>query len=42
MEGHFDSHPEGAPLILFGIPNTEEKRIDYALKSKAFEPDPQA
>ncbi|MDR7029406.1 cytochrome ubiquinol oxidase subunit I [Rhizobium rosettiformans] len=32
MEGHFDSHPEGAPLILFGIPNTEEKRIDYALE----------
>ena len=32
MEGHFDSHPEGAPLILFGIPNTEEKRIDYAIQ----------
>lgn len=32
MEGHFDSHPDGAPLILFGIPNTEEKRIDYALE----------
>ena len=32
MEGHFDSHSEGAPLILFGIPNTEEKRIDYALE----------
>lgn len=29
MEGHFDSHPEGAPLILFGIPNSKEKRIDY-------------
>lgn len=32
MEGHFDSHPDGAPLILFGIPNTEEKRMDYALE----------
>lgn len=32
MEGHFDSHPEGAPLILFGIPNTAEKRVDYAIE----------
>jgi len=32
MEGHYDSHPEGAPLILFGIPNPEEKRIDYAVQ----------
>ncbi|MFT6928344.1 MAG: cytochrome d ubiquinol oxidase subunit I [Psychromonas sp.] len=32
MEGHYDSHPEGAPLILFGIPNPEEKRIDYAIQ----------
>ncbi len=32
MEGHYDSHPEGAPLILFGIPNEEEKRIDYAIE----------
>lgn len=32
MEGHYDSHPEGAPLILFGIPNAEEKRIDYAIQ----------
>lgn len=32
MEGHYDSHPDGAPLILFGIPNSEEKRIDYALQ----------
>ena len=28
MEGHYDSHPHGAPFILFGIPNEEEKRID--------------
>ena len=32
MEGHYDSYPEGAPLILFGIPNAEEKRIDYAIE----------
>jgi cytochrome bd ubiquinol oxidase subunit I len=32
MEGHFDSHPEGAPLILFGIPNEAEKRVDYAVE----------
>lgn len=32
MEGHFDSHPDGAPLILFGIPNAEEKRVDYAIE----------
>jgi len=32
MEGHYDSHPDGAPLILFGIPNAEEKRIDHAIE----------
>lgn len=32
MEGHYDSHPDGAPLILFGIPNSAEKRIDYAVQ----------
>ena len=32
MEGHYDSHPDGAPLILFGIPNPEEKRIDYKIE----------
>lgn len=32
MEGHFDSHPDGAPLILFGIPNAAEKRVDYAIE----------
>jgi cytochrome d ubiquinol oxidase subunit I len=32
MEGHYDSHPEGAPFIIFGIPNDEEKRIDYAVQ----------
>lgn len=32
MEGHYQSHPEGAPLILFGIPNAEQRRIDYVLE----------
>lgn len=32
MEGHYDSHPAGAPLVLFGIPNPQEKRIDYAIE----------
>ena len=32
MEGHYDSYPDGAPLILFGIPNAAEKRIDYAIE----------
>ena len=31
MEGHYESHPEGAPLYLFGIPNEEEQRLDYAV-----------
>jgi cytochrome d ubiquinol oxidase subunit I len=32
MEGHYESHPQGAPLILFGIPNDAEQRIDYAIQ----------
>ncbi|MEK7456333.1 MAG: cytochrome ubiquinol oxidase subunit I [Pseudomonadota bacterium] len=32
MEGHFNAHPDGAPLILLGIPNQREGRIDYALE----------
>ena len=31
MEGHYESHPDGAPLYLFGIPNDEEQRLDYAI-----------
>ena len=31
MEGHFQSHPEGAPLILFGVPNDEEQRMDHVI-----------
>jgi cytochrome d ubiquinol oxidase subunit I len=32
MEGHYESHPNGAPLILFGIPNSEERRVDHAIE----------
>ena len=32
MEGHYRSHPRGAPLILFGIPNDAEQRMDYAIE----------
>ena len=32
MEGHYDSHPDGAPLILFGIPNESEQRMDHAIE----------
>lgn len=32
MEGHFESHPEGrAPLILFGLPDQQNKRVDYEI-----------
>ncbi|WP_120716576.1 cytochrome ubiquinol oxidase subunit I [Tsuneonella amylolytica] len=32
MEGHFESHPDGAPLILFGIPDSKAGRVDYAIE----------
>jgi cytochrome d ubiquinol oxidase subunit I len=31
MEGHFQSHPDGVPLVLFGWPNMSEARVDYAI-----------
>ena len=31
MEGHYESHPDGAPLYIFGIPDDEEQRLDYAI-----------
>jgi cytochrome d ubiquinol oxidase subunit I len=31
MEGHFDSHPAGAPLILFGLPDQENARVRAAI-----------
>ena len=32
MEGHFESHPDGAPLILFGVPDSEEETVHYAVE----------
>ena len=32
MEGHFESHPDGAPLILFGWPDQEEQTVKYAIE----------
>ncbi|RYD62878.1 MAG: cytochrome ubiquinol oxidase subunit I [Sphingomonadales bacterium] len=31
MEGHYTSHPHGAPLILFGIPDDAAGRMRYAV-----------
>lgn len=31
IEGHFESYPDGAPLVLFGIPDQKNKRVDYAI-----------
>ncbi|WP_348631382.1 cytochrome ubiquinol oxidase subunit I [Rhizobium leguminosarum] len=30
IEGHFESHKDGAPLILFGIPNDDAETTHYA------------
>lgn len=32
MEGHFNSHPQGGPLILFGIPDAEARTVRYAVE----------
>jgi cytochrome d ubiquinol oxidase subunit I len=32
MEGHYHSHPDGAPLILFGMPNQRTGDVDYAIE----------
>ena len=32
MEGHYQSHPNGAPLILFGIPDSENQRVDHSIE----------
>ena len=34
MEGHFKSHPDGAPLILFGIPDEEAGRSSTPSRSR--------
>jgi cytochrome d ubiquinol oxidase subunit I len=31
MEGHFESHAHGAPLVLFGIPDTAARTVRYAV-----------
>ena len=31
MEGHYESHPDGAPLYIFGIPDDETQTLDYAV-----------
>ena len=47
MEGHYESHADGAPLYLFGWPNDRDQRLDYAvgipkLGSLLLEHDPNA
>jgi cytochrome d ubiquinol oxidase subunit I len=32
MEGHYQSHPDGAPLIVFGIPDDTAQRMHYAIE----------
>ena len=32
MEGHFESEGDNQPLALFGLPNREEGRLDYAVE----------
>ncbi|HEY0626991.1 MAG TPA: cytochrome ubiquinol oxidase subunit I [Allosphingosinicella sp.] len=32
MEGHFESHPDGAPLILFGLPDDEAEKTHVLLE----------
>ena len=34
MEGHYDSHPDGAPLILFGIPNPRKSASTTRWRSR--------
>jgi cytochrome d ubiquinol oxidase subunit I len=32
MEGHFRSHPHGAPLILFGIPDSDAQTVHWSIE----------
>ncbi|MGN6286588.1 MAG: cytochrome ubiquinol oxidase subunit I [Afipia sp.] len=32
MEGHFQSHPDGAPLILFGWPDQDAATVKYSIE----------
>src|SRR6201997_4645310 len=36
MEGHFESHQDGAPLILFGLPDQAAGRMNYAVEIPKF------
>ncbi|MEO8548182.1 MAG: cytochrome ubiquinol oxidase subunit I [Sphingomicrobium sp.] len=36
MEGHYQSHPHGAPLYLFGIPDDRDQRLDYPVAVPKF------
>ena len=31
LEGHYQSHPDGAPLYVFGLPNDRTQHLDYAV-----------
>ena len=33
MEGHYQSHPNGAPLILFGLPDQAEGKVKFAIEA---------
>src|SRR5436305_4607840 len=32
IEGHYSSHPDGAPLILFGLPDQAAGKVSYAVE----------
>ncbi|WP_027533198.1 cytochrome ubiquinol oxidase subunit I [Bradyrhizobium sp. WSM3983] len=32
MEGHYQSHSDGAPLVLFGLPDQDAGRVKYAIE----------
>src|ERR1700720_4369687 len=32
MEGHYQSYPDGAPLVLFGLPDQAAGKVDYAIE----------
>ncbi|MDK8871953.1 cytochrome ubiquinol oxidase subunit I [Paracoccus sp. SSJ] len=32
VEGHYEPSPDGASLFLFGIPDSEARRVDYAIE----------
>ena len=31
MEGHYESYPEGAPFLVFGMPSDEDERVDFPI-----------